>query len=169
MAGCAALIIAGGALQVLGFVFVAWELWRVQQREFGTPQSAARAQRWLRRWILRRRPETHIAEGAAALSARATLRARGRREAPEGASIERRLATVEANLLALDTEVAGHGDELERQRSELQSGLAQIRAGATGNIRSAQISRLTGDPSPLEREKPGSGAPNRWAILGSNQ
>jgi hypothetical protein len=122
------LVIAGGVLQVLGFATVALELWRVQRREFGTPERLTRMQQWLRRRILRRPLRNHVTGGSATASSHGTLRARVRRKLPESASVEQRVAVIEGNLARLDAEVAEHGEALDRQRAELHTGLGQVRA-----------------------------------------
>lgn len=62
--GCAGLTIAGGVLEIAGFALVAYELARIQRREFGEPEFLRRLRGWLRRLL--RRPVTHTAEAGAA-------------------------------------------------------------------------------------------------------
>lgn len=134
MEGCAGLIIAGGALQLFGFVLVAWELWRVQRREWGTPQSLIRVQASLRRLrelprrVFRRSHETHVGSGRASgggsisASGRAWLNIPG-----EGATVEQRLEVIEFNLVRLEREVSDHGRRIRVQRADLRSGLDGLR------------------------------------------
>lgn len=130
MDGRPELIIAGGALQLLGFVLVAWELWRVQRREFGTPESFARIRAWFRqltRRVLRRRPETHLA--SASVSGGGTITASGRawRNAPDDATIEQRVEVIEMNLLGLNREVSEQRRKHGGQIQQLRSGLDEVR------------------------------------------
>lgn len=117
-------MIAGGALQIIGFVLVAIELGRVQRREFGTPRFIERLRGRLRRLFRRSKTIEASAHGVilSGGSARGVVRA-GR-----GTTLEDHVAALEENLGRLDDEVAANRIEAERWRSELLEQLTVTRA-----------------------------------------
>jgi hypothetical protein len=119
-----AMVIAGGAFQVIGFVLVAIELGRVQRHEFGTPQFIE----WLRGRLRRlfRRSQTIEASAHGAILSGGS--ARGIVRAGRGATLEDHVAALEENFDRLDDEVAANRLEVERWRSELIEQLTVTRA-----------------------------------------
>lgn len=142
---CTALNIVGGSLEVLGFFVVAWELARVQRREFGAPKAWMK----LRVWVRRRFGVSEAAEmeGAAAgrgiASAELTVRYR-----IEG-SMEDRVEALEKNLERLEKEVTQeHGKlrgdirEVRQKLDELQTQVEQERQLAEEERKEALKSSL---------------------------
>jgi hypothetical protein len=93
--------VAGGVLQILGFVLVAIELGRVQRREFGEPVWVTRIRARLRR-LLGRTKTVHL---SATITASTNLSARAKVRTPPGSSVEERVSALEKNFGRLDDEV----------------------------------------------------------------
>jgi hypothetical protein len=119
-----ALVVAGGVLQILGFVLVAIELGRVQRREFGAPRSVDWIRGRLRRLFGRSRTIEASAQGAALSSgsARAVIRT------DRGSTLEDHVVALEENLDRLDNEVAANHAEAAAWRSELLEEVSVTRA-----------------------------------------
>jgi hypothetical protein len=116
--GCTGLTIAGGALEIAGFGLVAWELARIQRREFGEPEFVRRLRARLRKLFGRPR---RVAELSATLSAEGTLRASGRvRARPGDDTLEERVQALEKNFGYLE-------DELDHYHTSLEKGLDDLR------------------------------------------
>lgn len=130
---CIWLNILGGALEIVGFLLVAVELFRTQRREIGLPATLrrlqgflARARARMRRLFGRARTHTASAElrgnyGIAA-SARGTVR-RGR-----GKTLEDHVAALEKNFAELDMEVEQHRRELDEAIRGVAGDLKDARA-----------------------------------------
>lgn len=109
------LIIAGGAMQMAGFTLVAWELARIQRREFGEPEVLSRWRGRFRRWTGR----TRTATGSARVTAKGEVRARGKARAAPGETFVERVNALEENFGHLDREVAEDRATAERGRDQL--------------------------------------------------
>jgi HAMP domain-containing protein len=94
--------VAGGVLQILGFVLVAIELGRVQRREFGEPVWMTRLRGRIRR-LLRQTKTVHL--GSATATASANMSARAKIRTRPGQSVEDRVSALEKNFGRLDEEV----------------------------------------------------------------
>jgi predicted RNase H-like nuclease (RuvC/YqgF family) len=108
----------------LGFVVVAWELARVQRREFGAPK----AWRKLRAWVRRRFGAPDAAELGATVAGRGTasaeLTARYRIEG----SMEDRVEALAKNLERLEKEVTQERRKLRGEIREVRQKLDELRA-----------------------------------------
>lgn len=118
-------VIAGGALQVVGFVLVAVDLGRTQHREFGVPTWIERLRAFLRR-LFRHTKTVEI--GAVVATATSTASARGKVRTPPGESHAARLAALEKNFGRLDEEVEENRAAADRWRGELLEQLNVTRA-----------------------------------------
>jgi hypothetical protein len=117
--GCVVLIVLGVAFEVVGLGLVAWQLWRVQRREFGMPAWWAQASGRLRRLVGRSE-----ARGSASVSLAAELGVAGRlttrvRRGP-GETMESRLAALEANFASLDQETDARFEEQAQRQARLR-------------------------------------------------
>lgn len=130
--GCAGLVIAGGVFEVAGFALIAYELARVQRREFGEPEFLE----WLRGWPRRIFPRhrTHTAEASASLSGVGTLRAEGVARRGPGKTLDERVAALEENFRRLEDEtgqrqrrLAGEVEEVRRKLDQTRDELEQER------------------------------------------
>lgn len=122
MSAAAVLTVMGGVLEISGFALVVAQLVRVQRREFGTPQSIARAHNWLRHRtarLLGRRKDATVA-ARAAMSASAGMSATVSVGKDMSETAPDRLAAIAANLNEL------HGI-VERLGSRHQQAIAALR------------------------------------------
>jgi hypothetical protein len=124
--GCVVLIVLGVLFEVTGLGLVAWQLWRVQRREFGTPAWVLRAGARLRRLTGRSRPQVVSIEPAGEVNIAGELATKVRR-AP-GETVDSRLAALEANLAALEQETQTRFERHERQQDKLQQRISDAQA-----------------------------------------
>lgn len=118
--GLPGLVIAGGVLQILGFMLVVAELIRVQQRDLGTP---AFVERWRGRFRrLLGRTKTH--EMSATFGIKTSVSAHGKARKGPGKTLDDRVSAVEENLRRLD-------DEVDQGRVELEAKIADVRREVT--------------------------------------
>jgi hypothetical protein len=118
--GCVVLIVVGVLFEVTGLALVAWQLWRVQRREFGLPD-------WWRRLRGVRRVSSEFSLGWA-VEADAALPGAVRERAAPDASVEPRLSALEHNVDALDRETRARFERQEKRLDWLQSALKRQRA-----------------------------------------
>lgn len=131
---CIWLNVAGVLLEVSGFFLVAYELFRIQRREFGDPKPLRRlnAARTRVRGVFRRllRRSTQVTDLGAELSGSATLtgtlKAQLRRG--RGKTLEDHVAALEENFALLDKEVEEHRVELDKGIADLRYELGEMRA-----------------------------------------
>lgn len=120
---CTALNIAGGILEVSGFIVVAWELARVQRREFGAPKVWRSLRAWVRRLLGWSRA---IEVSLEPVRETDTLLGPSVRHRP-GDSIEERVSALEQSLRHLEDEVSGHRKSLEAQIRKVREELNGLR------------------------------------------
>ena len=123
--GCTRLTITGGLLEIIGFLAVGYDLYRLKEREFGTPPSV----RWMRatvRKLLRRKPR--MVEVGADLGAKYAIRARATQRTPPGDTIEERIAALEQNFKYLEDETDAEHKFLETGIDTLRQELRRTRA-----------------------------------------
>jgi hypothetical protein len=118
--GCAFLIGFGVLFEVSGLALVAWQVWRVQRREFGMPE-------WWRRLRGVRRVETEVTLGWAVEADTAQPGAVRKRAAPD-ATVELRVSALEHNVAALDRETRERFERHEKRQGWLQAALKAQRA-----------------------------------------
>ncbi len=113
------LAILGGLLEIVGFVLVAFELFRMQHRELGDPRvveiaksGSRRVQIVLRKLFRRTRTHTVGIELGTAYSIEEALKLKVRKV--PGDTVELRLSALESNLADLDREVEEHRAELDQ-------------------------------------------------------
>jgi hypothetical protein len=141
--GCVGLTIAGGVFEILGFALVAYELYRIQRREFGEPEFLKRLQARLRK-ILRRSKDVTVESGAAVMTATVGGRAQGQVRRGPGSTLESRIDALEKNLQHLEAEIdqqnatfGGDIAELSKRLRETQVELAQERERSEEGRRAA--------------------------------
>ncbi len=125
MVGCGGLTIAGGVLEIAGFALVAYELARIQRREFGEPEFLQRLRARLRRLL--RRSATHTAEASATISGSGTVRAEGIARRGPGETLDERVEALEENLGRLESEIDRRGARLAKDIEEVREGLSRMR------------------------------------------
>jgi hypothetical protein len=125
--GCVVLIVLGVAFEVTGLGLVAWQLWRVQRREFGVPawvlQAGARLRRLLRRPVAAQVITPSTLEHERALGGVVVM---GRQ--PPGETFESRLDALEENFAALDRDTRARFERNEEQQADLQRMVSETRA-----------------------------------------
>jgi len=124
--GCAGLTIAGGVLEIAGFALVAYELARIQRREFGEPEFLQRLRARLRRLL--RRSATHTAEASVAISGGGTVRAEGIARRGSGETLDERVEALEENLGRLESEIDRREARLAKEIEEVRQSLSEMRA-----------------------------------------
>lgn len=131
--GCVGLTIAGGVFEIAGFALVAYELYRLQRREFGEPEFLKRLRARMRK-ILRRSRHHTVTPGAAVLTAEGALGVRARVRRGPGDTLETRIEAMEKNLHHLETEIdhqnaifGGDIEELSKKLNETRAELAEER------------------------------------------
>lgn len=139
--GCAGLTIAGGVLEIAGFTLVAYELARIQRREFGEPEFLQRLRGRLRRLL--RRPVTHTAEAEAALAGGGTLRAEGIARRGPGETLDDRVEALEENLGRLESEIDRREARLAQDIEEVRQSLSEMRAELDRERREREEDRKT--------------------------
>jgi len=122
--GCARPTIAGGVFEVAGFALVAYELARIQRREFGEPEFLKRLRLRLRRLL--RRPVMHTAEAAGAIAVGGSVRATVR-QGP-GKTLDERVEALEENIRRFETEVDQDRVRLASEIEEVRAKLAAMRS-----------------------------------------
>jgi hypothetical protein len=132
---CWALIVASVLFEVGGLGLVAWQLGRVQRREFGTPAWLARVQATWRR--LTGRSVSHTVSVSGVAHARAIGSGSVSVRRGPGETIESRLTALEANLAALDSETG----ERFQQHSERQDRLQAMITEAQSELQRQQDER----------------------------
>jgi hypothetical protein len=118
------LTIAGGALEVAGFTLIAYDLYRVQRHEYGTPQFIQRWKGRIRRIL--RLTEDHTAY-VDAMTGTVTMTGRGKARMGSGDGIDERLDALEENFKRLDEEVDEHRAAFDRGLEELREELRKTR------------------------------------------
>jgi hypothetical protein len=124
---CVVLIVLGVLFEVTGLALVAWQLWRVQRREFGMPMWVGKAHARLRR-ILRRKGSTAVVTPSTLEHGRALggVVVMGRQ--PPGDSVESRLHALEQNFAALDRETQARFQRHEQEQGDLRRKVTETRA-----------------------------------------
>jgi len=123
---CVVLIVLGVLFEVTGLGLVAWQLWRVQRREFGMPGWWGRAQRRLRR--LTRRSERWGSSYAVGGGDAATVAEHSAVERiGAGDTVELRLDALEANLAALERETQARFERQAKRQDRLQASIREAR------------------------------------------
>lgn len=156
-----ALNIVGGSLEVLGFFVVAWELARVQRREFGAPKAWRKLRAWLnRRFGLSETVEMGgAAAGGGTVSAEFTARYR-----IEG-SMEDRVEALEKNLERLEKEVRQERGKLRGEIREVRQKLDELRAQVKQERQQAEKERKEALRSSLAFQWTGTGLFVTGAVL----
>jgi hypothetical protein len=124
--GCVGLTIAGGAFEIVGFGLVAYELARIQRREFGEPKFLVRIRTRLRKIFRRSRHQT-VKVGAAVATASGSASVRGRVRRDPGNTFESRVEALERNFQHLEVEFDQSRARLEQSISELRKMLDGMR------------------------------------------
>jgi hypothetical protein len=149
--GCVLLIVASAGLEIIGLGLLAMDLWRVQRRELGTPEWMQRLRGlWDR---LRRRPQpVHLKGLDAALSTEAAVRLRVKRGAAD-ATVESRLAALEANLAELDQATEHRFADMEERLTAAHQRADEVRA---------YIDEIRRDQEDARREDLRASIPRQW-------
>ena len=109
---------------MLGFVVVAWELARVQRREFGAPK----AWRKLRAWVRRRFGVSEAIEMGGAATGRGTVSAELTARYRIEGSMDDRVEALEKNLERLENEVTQERRKLRTEIREVRQKLDELHA-----------------------------------------
>src|ERR1044072_8395696 len=116
------LTIVGGAFEIAGFALVAYELYRIQRQEFGTPEFIEKGVLWLRRIFRRPRDQTIHARSSAVILGRGRTSVRIRHG--PGISVKERIEVLERNFKSLENEIheriAEHNKSLDEVKSEVK-------------------------------------------------
>jgi hypothetical protein len=124
---CAVLIVLGVLFEVTGLGLVAWQLWRVQRREFGLPAWVVTVRARLRRLFRRKVPTTVVSpspiEHDRAIGGAVVM---GRQ--PPGETVESRLHALEENFAALDRETHARFQRQEKEQADLERLVTETRA-----------------------------------------
>jgi hypothetical protein len=150
MSTAAALTIIGGVLEISGFGLIVAQLVRVQRREFGTPQSIARAQNWIRQTarLLGRRKGGTVHAAGVAMSASASMSGAASVWRNMGDSAPDRLDAIAANLNELHAivdrlgsrhqqAIAGLRGDVDATRTELREHTAEQEAQRKAELRAS--------------------------------
>jgi hypothetical protein len=124
--GCVVLIVLGVLFEVVGLGLVAWQLWRVQRREFGMPAWVLRARARLQRLTGRSKPQFFSIEPAEELGVADELTIRLRRE--PGVTVDSRLDALETNLGRLEQEMQTRFERHKRRQDNLQERIDEAQA-----------------------------------------
>lgn len=127
MGGCVVLVILGGVFEIAGFVFVAWEIARIQRDEFGTPQFVTRLRGWVRR-LLRRPPTTHTAEMVGHAGGTSSATGRLTVGVPPHATPEQRITALERNVGELRRELDDRAAALESSIRKVEQAQHEMRS-----------------------------------------
>jgi hypothetical protein len=125
--GCVVLIVLGVLFEVTGLGLVAWQLWRVQRREFGMPAWVVKARARLQRLLRRRAPAVVL--GPSTLEhdrAIGGVVVMGRK--PPGETVESRLDALEENFAALDRVTQARFERQEKEQGDLRRIVTETRA-----------------------------------------
>ena len=126
--GCAVLIVLGVLFEVIGLGLVAWQLWRVQQREFGMPAWWVQVRHRLRRGAGRSGTSQTVSIGAAGeINTAGEIRPAQGRRGPPG-TVEWRLDTLDAELAALKQETQTRLERHEQRQNEMRGALRKAEA-----------------------------------------
>lgn len=120
--GCVGLTIAGGVLEIAGFALVAYELARIQRREFGEPEFLKRLRLRLRRLL--RRSVTVTAEAGGAIAIGGNARAEGVARRGPGDTLDERVEAIEENIGRLEA-------EMNRRQTRLVAEIKDVREKQT--------------------------------------
>ncbi|MCA1703537.1 MAG: hypothetical protein LC808_09875 [Actinobacteria bacterium] len=123
--GCLGFTIVGGVLEVIGLVFVAIEIGRIQRREFGAPRMLMRLRGWLRR---RRGKQAVHHIRSTTDTARATDAASVSVHRAEATTLEGRLARLETQHDDLEREFNVSKDRLSKEIGDVRREAADVRA-----------------------------------------
>jgi hypothetical protein len=151
MSAAAALTVIGGLMEVAGFGLIVAQLVRVQRREFGTPESIARAQNWIRHHtarLLGRRKGATVHAAGVSMSARASLSGTASVWRDMSDSAPDRLDAIAANLNELHAIVdrlgsrhehatAGLPGDVDATRTELREHTAEEEAQRKAELRAS--------------------------------
>jgi hypothetical protein len=124
---CVVLIVLGVLFEVTGLGLLAWQLWRVQRREFGMPAW------WtaLRRRVLRlkRRSQTWQSEfGRETGDTASTAEHSGVERRVAGDTLEERVEGLEANLVALERGTQTRFQQQAQRQDQLEVSIRESRA-----------------------------------------
>jgi hypothetical protein len=125
--GCVVLIGLGVLFEVTGLGLVAWQLWRVQRREFGMPAWVVTARARLQR-LLGRGPSTVVLGAPATERDRAMGGTVVMGRLPPGETVESRLDALEQNFASLDRETQARFKRQEKEQGDLQRKIREARA-----------------------------------------
>jgi hypothetical protein len=130
---CIALNILGGVLEISGFMLVAYELFRTQRREFGTPKVIKLLLRAKDRvtWFVKklfRRGKTHEISATLTGESHMSGSMRSQFRVGRGKTLEDHLAALEKNFAELDKEVEQHRFELDKAVKDMADDLRAMRA-----------------------------------------
>jgi ABC-type phosphate transport system auxiliary subunit len=125
--GCAALTIAGGTLEVFGFGLIAYDLYRIQRHEYGTPQFLERWKGRIRR-LLRMSKDHTLHVDAAVGTVDMAGRIKVRSGVGEDADLKERISVLEKNFERLDEEVDEHRAAFDKGLNEMREELRAARA-----------------------------------------
>jgi hypothetical protein len=124
--GCVVLIVLGVLFEVTGLGLVAWQLWRVQRREFGMPAWLVPVRSWWRR--LRGLPVTHPVEASLTLPWESNMGATESVRRGPGETVDARLDALEHNVAALDRETSERFGQHQRQLRDLRRSVGVVKA-----------------------------------------
>jgi hypothetical protein len=117
--------ILGGIFEVIGFAVIVWQLVRVQRQEFGTPQFVHRLRARVRKLL--GKPPITVSAGASML-ARFNIEGRGTVRKAMGPDVEDRLAALEHNVAAIESDFSERVGALKSQLGEVSQGLNVTRS-----------------------------------------
>ena len=138
---------------MLGFVVVAWELARVQRREFGAPK----AWRKLRAWVHRRFGVSKAAEMGTAITGRGTVSAELTARYSIDGSMEDRVEALEKNLERLEQEVTQKRRKFRGEIREVRQKLDELREQVEQERQQAEEERTEALKSSLAFQWTGTG------------
>ncbi|HEY5709352.1 MAG TPA: hypothetical protein VIS51_08145 [Solirubrobacterales bacterium] len=150
---CTALNIVGGSLEVLGFFVVAWELARVQRREFGAPKAWTK----LRVWVRQRFGVSETVEMGAAIAGGGTVSAELTARYRIEGSMEDRVEALEKNLERLEKEVTQERRKLRGEIREVRQKLDELGAQVGQERQQAEEERKEALKSSLAFQWTGTG------------
>lgn len=123
--GCPTLTIAGGTLEVLGFGLIAYDLYRIQCHEYGTPQIIERIKARVRKLLhISRHHTLHLGDVVGVSDAAGRIKVR----TGSGGGIDERLDALEKNFGRLDEEVDQDRVALEASLTKIRGEIAETRA-----------------------------------------
>jgi hypothetical protein len=117
--------------EVAGLGTVAWQLGRVQRREFGTPAWIIRVRQWWRRLRGAQPLSQHVNLRWASESDKA-MPPSVRKSAAPNAPIEQRLSALEHNVAALDEETGRQFRARDERQGQLQKQINSLGAELRG-------------------------------------